>query len=555
MSQGTLPRLVAPALTAEAEPRLRELARVSLPWLGSLEKQAVRRWLRLGLGPRERKALRAVTAPAAFRMLAGGASLADFFEQVEYSGRRLAKLELALSQVGEELERVSRGLEARWRRSDPGRAAEWIALGRQLQLAATLALQQAYYQVREAEAEMLHALFGAELAAHTFEDLVGRCLEIVARWAQAAAARLYWRETLSNRWSSPGSWPTPLDAPEVSLPAARLRRLSRPRYLLCRSRAADLVLDPQWRRRYVCCWSIPWLQGGRVCAVLQLAFSKLYEWLPREQRLLAVAGERLLEAAEKMRLSEALARREQQLRRLAEHMVHIEERERQRVSQELHDEAGQSLLCLRLQLEMLEGRVPSSALRTELAEARALAERTVEDLRRVVADLSPSVLEHLGLAAAVRRLVVRLRRVSSIRPTVRMRLERRAPKRLERVAYRLIQECLNNVVRHSQARRLNLFLGSDDKGLRIRVEDDGVGFQVAPTLARARGFGLAGIRERVALLGGRLEIRSSPGQGTRIRIELPVSESEAPRGVLLRDALAEPEPVENPHAQDPHSLG
>ena len=93
---------------------------------------------------------------------------------------------------------------------------------------------------------------------------------------------------------------------------------------------------------------------------MQFGFSKTYEWLPREQELLAAAAERCLMAAEKQRLMEDLAQREEQVRRLAEHMLHVEEMERRRISRELHDEAGQSLLCIRLQMELMEQALPEA---------------------------------------------------------------------------------------------------------------------------------------------------------------------------------------------------
>ena len=164
-------------------------------------------------------------------------------------------------------------------------------------------------------------------------------------------------------------------------------------------------------------WSIPLAAGGRTAGVMQFGFSKPYEWLPREQELLAAAAERCLMAAEKARLMEDLAAREEQIRQLAEHMLHVEEIERRRISRELHDEAGQSLLCIRLQMELLEQALPSEHVEWigKLREARDLTERTILEMRRLIAALSPAVLEQLGLGAALRQLVNRFRRLHPIR--------------------------------------------------------------------------------------------------------------------------------------------
>ena len=160
-----------------------------------------------------------------------------------------------------------------------------------------------------------------------------------------------------------------------------------------------LRFDSPGTDRFACCWSIPLAADGRTAGVMQFGFSKPYEWLPREQELLAAAAERCLMAAEKQRLMEDLAQREEQVRRLAEHMLHVEEMERRRISRELHDEAGQSLLCIRLQMELIEQALPESEgeWRTKLREARDLTERTILEMRRLIAALSPAVLEQLGL--------------------------------------------------------------------------------------------------------------------------------------------------------------
>jgi signal transduction histidine kinase len=268
---------------------------------------------------------------------------------------------------------------------------------------------------------------------------------------------------------------------------------------------------------------------GRVAGVMQFGFEKTYEWLPREQELLAAAAERCLMAAEKARLMEDLAQREETIRSLAEHMLHVEEIERRRISRELHDEAGQSLLCIRLQMELVEQELPESAAETKgkLREARDLCERTILEMRRLIAALSPAVLEQLGLGAALRQLVNRFQR---LHPSTRIKLQLskmgQLPHQLEIISYRLVQECFNNIGKHSQATLVNISLVSADGVLRLVVDDNGVGFVVEEALAKRESFGLSGMRERVALLGGTFQVESrmeSPKRGTKISIELPIA--------------------------------
>lgn len=529
MAQPKSPSLAAAAqmLSRRIQARLSALAGQLRPRLARLEAQLHRELRRRGYDARQRKALAAVTCLAAARLLADGRRLTDFFEQVDYHGRRLAKLDLAPARVVQEMGRASRCVDAWLGKSGAAQAAELRWVRRQLDFAALLTLSNAYYRVREAETAAFHALFEAELASPGHSALIARCLEILAGWSRAQAGWLFLRGPEAGQWILAGAWPGRARDVRIRIPPALERRLARPRQL--RSPEADqgLLLKPGRRGRMVSCWSVPLLRGGHLEGVLQLAFRKPYEWLPRELRLLGAAGERILQASEKARLVEELGRRGAEVRRLAEQMVHIEELERKRISQELHDEAGQSLLCVRLQLELLEkeaARDPAGVA-ASLSETRHLVERTIEDLRRLVADLSPAVLEHLGLAAALRRLVSRFRRLHPIRTRLRIDLGREVPRRLERVVYRLVQECLNNAGRHSSATRLNLLLRSDDNWLSLRVDDDGAGFQVPKALAQTKGFGLAGMQERVALLGGRIQIRSRPGQGVRIAIELPIPEA------------------------------
>lgn len=215
--------------------------------------------------------------------------------------------------------------------------------------------------------------------------------------------------------------------------------------------------------------------------------------------------------------------RDEEVRRLELLARRAEEQERRRIGRELHDEAGQSLLLLRLQLEMLERRAPGR-LRSGLAEARGTVERIVAELRRIVAALSPAVLERLGLVPAIRQLAARFANTCGVAVKVRVRglVEDLAAEDQE-VIYRVAQECLQNAAKHARASAVNLSLELTDKSTRLRVEDNGAGFAVETACNRPMSFGLAGMRERAALLGGTLEVRSSPGKGAAVVLRLPGS--------------------------------
>jgi signal transduction histidine kinase len=322
-----------------------------------------------------------------------------------------------------------------------------------------------------------------------------------------------------------------------------------------------------WRDHYATCWSVPLHAEGATVGVIQFAFVREYAWLPREIELLEAAAERCSMATEKARLVENLAAREEQIRRLAGHMVEVEESERRRISRELHDEAGQSLLCVRLQMEMLEQEIPPAltGLRARLLEARDLTERTIVEIRRLIAALSPAILEQMGLAPALRQLIGRFRRIHPAE--VRLQLPRRLelPKKTEIIVYRLVQEVCNNAAKYSQAEQLNISVQTADGFLRLNIEDNGVGFDVAEALSRSDCFGLSGLRERVALLGGVLQVRSLSAvaarqrngnaelgrgqigvdrQGTWVRIELPLHKQGEPEAVW--NAASAPDGVNKP---------
>jgi signal transduction histidine kinase len=139
----------------------------------------------------------------------------------------------------------------------------------------------------------------------------------------------------------------------------------------------------------------------------------------------------------------------------------------------------------------------------------------------LIAALSPAVLEELGLGPALRQLVARLRRYSAMRINLRVSSLEKVPRRIAAAAYRLVQECLNNAARHSSASSVNISVVSADEELRIDVVDDGTGFRVEEAVAKQGSFGLTGMSERVALLGGQFRADSRPGQGTRVSIRLP----------------------------------
>jgi signal transduction histidine kinase len=482
--------------------QLASLSAALAPHLGRLDARQLRHVHGDYVAAR-RRALAAVTLGAAARLLSAGKTPADFLEQVAYNGRRLAKLNVppqAASRFLREYDAAAR--QALGKAGDGFRAAR-----EQLRLATLLALERAFYEVREAETQAFYGLFRAEVEARDLDDLLRRSVEILTRTLRARAGRLL----LTGGREEP--------SPAV------MRRLGRPRYVEGGSPEEALILDPAMRGGYASYWSVPLRYQGRVGGVAQFGFTEPYRWLPRELALLDAAAERCLAAAERARLVEDLAAREHRVRQLAGHLIRAEEEGRRRLSRELHDEAGQSLLVLCLELEMLERSCPPDApFRARLGGARELAARSVEEVRRAIAALNPAVLERLGLPAAIRQWAARFGKAHPL--GIRLSIPEEMPAlsaELEAAVYRLVQECFHNIAKHARATRVNLWLRTADRYLELSVADNGAGFDVEAANRKPDCFGLAGMRERIAMLGGTFEVRTKPGGGTRILARLPTS--------------------------------
>jgi signal transduction histidine kinase len=497
-----------------------------MPHAASLDRRFRQRLRDRHYDQKQLKALSAITPGAAARILGPGRAPAIFLEQVEYSGRRLAKLNVTPADVVRALRIYDSLLDPLLKKAIPLEHAAFQAAREQLHLNAVLALNNAFHQVREAEAQAFYDLFRAELEAKSLDELLRQFLSNLTRVSQAQCGRLVLLDTKSATWQAKaavGEHPDGFDPGPIS--SMLRRRLSRTRYIVHGEPAEKLILDARLIGHYRSYWSVPILAHGKAMAgVIQLGFSTERGWLPRELQLLDAAVEQCLLAAEKARLVEDLAAREEQVRQLGEHMWEVEEEERRRISRELHDDAGQSMLFIRLQLEMLENSIPGehAGLREKLLEIKDVTEKTILEIRRVIAALSPSVLERFGLTPALKQLVHRFRQLYPVK--VRLHLSprlSRLPSQLEIITYRLVQECFNNIAKHSSATTVNIHLRSSDNTLELRVEDDGVGFDVESALGKRNSFGLAGMRERVALLGGEFQIRSFPRRGTVIRVVLP----------------------------------
>ena len=213
----------------------------------------------------------------------------------------------------------------------------------------------------------------------------------------------------------------------------------------------------------------------------------------------------------------------QEAQRTLLRMNEMMEMEAKRIAHALHDESGQLLVALRIDLAQLE-RDLSPPLRKRLRPVQRRLDEIEEQLRRLSHDLRPTILDDLGLCPALTFLAEGVAQRTGLEVTVAGTTRGRLPVAVETALYRVVQEALTNVMRHARARRVTIALEPEGKELRCRIEDDGVGFDPKLVPASGNGLGLRGIEERLKALGGSVEISSSPSQGTHLRIEVPVKE-------------------------------
>jgi signal transduction histidine kinase len=203
-------------------------------------------------------------------------------------------------------------------------------------------------------------------------------------------------------------------------------------------------------------------------------------------------------------------------------IVDAQEIERRRLARELHDETGQALSSILLGLKSLEDQVGSAEARTAVSNVRELVVSTLHDVRRLAVELRPKVLDDFGLVAALERLTETFGAQTGIGVRFQSGLPAgRLPADVETALYRIVQESLTNIVKHSRARNISIVLVRKPGAVAAVIEDDGEGFDSGSV--RDGGYGLVGMRERVGLLDGRLQIESSEGGGTTLVAEVPLA--------------------------------
>jgi two-component system, NarL family, sensor histidine kinase UhpB len=221
--------------------------------------------------------------------------------------------------------------------------------------------------------------------------------------------------------------------------------------------------------------------------------------------------------------------RNAQLRALSERAISAQEEERNRIARNLHDDTAQSLSTLLVHLERLESLLPenSPTLESRISQVRRLAEQTLDELRLIIWDLRPSILDDLGLAPAIRWYAGARLEDAGLRVRFNITTDGlRLSDTLETTLFRVIQEAISNILRHAHASEVEICIWPEQDSINLVVEDNGIGFDVSRKTGEAvtlNQLGLLGIQERATLVGGAFRITSTPGIGTRLHIRAPMN--------------------------------
>jgi signal transduction histidine kinase len=275
--------------------------------------------------------------------------------------------------------------------------------------------------------------------------------------------------------------------------------------------------------------AVPLLSHDRVVGVLAAYNHRPNSFDPDSVATLMALASQAAVAIQNAQLFAELEAQREALRQISLRLVNAQEEERRRISRELHDELGQALTALKINLDVARRALPDdvpSKLSHSIDEATSLAVQTLETARSLSLELRPSVLDDLGLISALRWEMDRYEQRTGQKISFEADLAGSLLRpELEITLYRIITEALTNVARHANANHIRVHLRVDKRQVFAEVEDDGVGFDVADLFsssAERQSLGLVSMRERAELLGGRLEVISQPGNGTTVRVQCPL---------------------------------
>jgi signal transduction histidine kinase len=242
----------------------------------------------------------------------------------------------------------------------------------------------------------------------------------------------------------------------------------------------------------------------------------------------------MFDVTERKRFEEELKSSHERMRELAGHIEAVREEERTRIARDIHDELGQVLTCLKIDLSWMDKKLHAKgqAARTELLLKKITAmketiDNTVQVVRKISTELRPVILDHFGLSAAIEWQATEFQNLTGIQCQFStnpedLDLDLDLDEKAASAIFRIFQELLTNITRHANATKVTISLGKGRSILNLKVQDNGRGITERENL-QANSFGLLGVRERVALLGGKFSIKGVEGEGTTVTVRIPFS--------------------------------
>jgi signal transduction histidine kinase len=219
--------------------------------------------------------------------------------------------------------------------------------------------------------------------------------------------------------------------------------------------------------------------------------------------------------------SERLRESEDKLRRLAAHLISVREEERTHIAREIHDELGQVLTGIKMEVGWLQKRIKEPLLLEKTESMSKLIDSTVQTVRKIATGLRPEMLDDMGLVAAVGWQAKEFQKRTGIRTRSTLPPERKFDFEISTCVFRIFQEILTNVARHSRATRVDIELQLNEERLELDVTDNGIGIPEGELRGR-KSLGLLGMQERALLFGGDVIVSGVPGQGTRVAVSIPL---------------------------------
>jgi signal transduction histidine kinase len=456
---------------------------------------------------------------------------ATFYSNLQHFGERLAKLEVSARAVARSLEIYQQLIDPYLEKLFPtNRLPEMSAAMETLSWATYVAVSAAHSDAQKIEAETLLSVLDAELSAENLDILLDRVLKTATYTFNANLGLILMCDTEQQLLRIESQFGFAEDSEELAKTtsigegfAGKIAATGEPAIFPDLRATSPDGLHPILKDRALALWGVPLRSKEKVIGVLVIGFSKPLDWLPTERNLLRAIADRSALAIDRAGMTDALREREMRIAELSGHLMHAQEEERKRISRELHDETGQALMVIRLYLGMLETTVSARGGKAKIRETLDVVDRTIEGIRRIIARLSPLVLQELGLIAAVRKEAKDLAKSAGVKARVSVSPEfGRLPAAVEAAFYRVVQEALHNVAKHANATTVNIEMKRDGDLVRLTIDDDGVGITPKPSNGR-QTFGMAGMRERIGNIGGKVKVSSARGQGTRIEVNAPVS--------------------------------